>query len=161
MSDQRLISHFYRIRGYPPTTDQVLINAKILLIHRAEQYLAEMEENRWTRIRDIDPVIRKEVVEILTQGRLWISRKQGPKEYRQRYLRVIENEDWSEFKLVETLENYGTKCEQAEKAVGASKEGVQQDAGTGPVQSDHVLQITGLEKGPTGTFTGASLLHHV
>jgi len=156
-----LISHFYQIRGFPPTTGQMLINAKILLIHRAERYLAEIKENRWTRTRDIDPVIRKEVIEILTRGRLWIIRKQGPKEYRQRYLRVIENEDWSEFKLVETLENYGTKCEQTTKTVGAPEKGIQQDAGTGPVQSDHVLQITGLEKGPSGTFTGAPLLHHV
>lgn len=117
------------------------MNAKILLVHQAEDYLAHVQESRWIAIRDIDPVIRKEVVEILTTGGILVTRKKGITNYQQRYLRVIENEDWSEFKLVPTITNYGEQCEQTPKALGATQEEVQQDARTRQVHGDEVLQV--------------------
>jgi len=104
MSAKSSIYHYYEIGEINhlryPTTDQTLMNSKIYLIHQAELFLESLPEDRWINIRDIDPVIRKGVVEILTIGMI---QKRSRNTGKYIYLRVVENDDWTMFKLTEGI----------------------------------------------------------
>jgi len=102
MSAVKSIYHFKGgYRGKPVVTVQ---SAKIYLIHQAEKFLETLEEDRWIKINRIDPQIRKEVIEILMRGTILITGVRKRNRYKKyRYLRIVENDDWTAFMLTEGI----------------------------------------------------------
>lgn len=88
--------------------------AKIYLYHQAETYLESLELNKWHWIHDIDEAFRREVIELLVYGILWL-RDPGRifKRFNNstyfRYVKVLEDEEFKRFVLIEIFSKGNAK----------------------------------------------------